>query len=109
MAKVGLAVNLPFVWKLRMNGRIAISAFAGILACVCQACSRPRNNLAASARLEIREEQVQFCNGSVTLAGTLFLPAGQGRHPAVVLFHGSGPEARTPRWHTGLPNRVSRL
>ena len=77
-----------------MNGRIVISAFVGILAYVCQACSQPRNHLAASARLDIREEQVQFRNGSVTLAGTLFLPAGQGRHPAVVLFHGSGSEAR---------------
>jgi len=37
---------------------------------------------------------VQFRNGSITLGGTLFLPAGEGRHPAVVLFHGSGPEAR---------------
>jgi pimeloyl-ACP methyl ester carboxylesterase len=71
-----------------------ISAFVVILACLCQACSRPRNNLAASVPLDIREEQVQFRNRSVTLAGTLFLPAGQGKHPAVVLFHGSGSEAR---------------
>jgi len=48
----------------------------------------------ASAPTDIREEQVQFRNGSVTLAGTLLLPGGGRRHPAVVLFHGSGPEAR---------------
>ena len=28
------------------------------------------------------------------LAGTLFLPGKSGRHPAVVLFHGSGPQSR---------------
>jgi pimeloyl-ACP methyl ester carboxylesterase len=77
-----------------MNGRIVISAFVATVACVCQACSQPRNNLVASARPAVREQQVQFRNGSVTLAGTLFLPSGEGRHPAVVLFHGSGSEAR---------------
>lgn len=35
-----------------------------------------------------------FRNGEVTLAGTLFLPEDGRRHPAVVLFHGSGPEPR---------------
>jgi len=37
----------------------------------------------------------------VNLAGTLVLPEGPGAHPAVVLFHGSGPQARdlfTARW-----------
>jgi pimeloyl-ACP methyl ester carboxylesterase len=37
----------------------------------------------------------------VNLAGTLVLPGGPGAHPAVVLFHGSGPQARdlfTARW-----------
>jgi hypothetical protein len=32
-------------------------------------------------------EQVSFHNGNVTLLGTLYLPAGGGRHPAVVVFH----------------------
>ena len=51
-----------------------------------------------------REEQVRFSNGEVTLAGTLVLPAGTGNHPGVVLFHGSGPQARdlfTARWFAG--------
>jgi poly(3-hydroxybutyrate) depolymerase len=68
-----------------------ISSFLVILACVCQACSRPRNNLVASARPDIRQEQVQFRNGSITLAGALFVPVSAGQHPAVVLLHGSGP------------------
>jgi pimeloyl-ACP methyl ester carboxylesterase len=42
----------------------------------------------------IREEQVGFRNGNISLKGSLFLPAGNGVHPALVLFHGSGAEAR---------------
>jgi uncharacterized protein len=41
-----------------------------------------------------REEAVQFTSGEITLRGTLVLPAGSERRPAVVLFHGSGPQAR---------------
>jgi len=37
------------------------------------------------------EEEVVFSNQDVTLAGTLTLPRTSGRHPAVVLLHGSGP------------------
>lgn len=51
-----------------------------------------------------REEAVQFANGEVTLAGTLVLPEGTGKHPAVVLFHGSGQQYRdlfTARWFAG--------
>ena len=47
------------------------------------------------------EEAVRIANGNVTLAGTLVLPDGPQRHPAVVLFHGSGPQQRdlfTARW-----------
>ena len=45
----------------------------------------------------VRTEAVRFQNGGITLAGTLFMPDERGRHPAVVLFHGSGPEARNPQ------------
>jgi dienelactone hydrolase len=34
-------------------------------------------------------EQVTFRNGDVTLAGTLYLPAEAGPHPAIVAFHAS--------------------
>jgi pimeloyl-ACP methyl ester carboxylesterase len=47
------------------------------------------------------EGAIRFANGNITLAGTLVLPAGSARHPAVVLFHGSGPQRRdlfTARW-----------
>jgi dienelactone hydrolase len=49
----------------------------------------------------ISEEAVHFASGDVTLAGTLILPEGSQPHPAVVLFHGSGPQKRdlfTARW-----------
>lgn len=41
-----------------------------------------------------RQEEITFHNGDVTLRGTLTLPATKGRHPAIVLVHGSGPERR---------------
>ena len=41
-----------------------------------------------------RDEAVTFQNGSVTIAGTLSVPAGIGPFPAVVLLSGSGPQDR---------------
>ena len=40
------------------------------------------------------EEEVTFASGDVTLAGTLTLPDGAGRAPAVLLITGSGPQDR---------------
>jgi uncharacterized protein len=54
-----------------------------------------------SEKYALREEDVQFASGNVNLAGTLVLPEGAGAHPAVVLFHGSGPQTRdlfTAHW-----------
>jgi len=39
-------------------------------------------------------EEVVFSNRDVTLVGTLTLPRTSGRHPAVILLHGSGPVNR---------------
>ena len=47
------------------------------------------------------EEAVHFVSKGFTLAGTLILPRGTQPLPAVVLFHGSGPQTRdlpTARW-----------
>lgn len=41
-----------------------------------------------------REEAVTFSQGSVTLAGSLIIPTTKGRHPAVILTHGSGAQLR---------------
>ena len=62
---------------------------AGIVAALLLCgCSTP------AANPNVREQQVRFRNGDVMLGGTLFLPAGNKSHPAVVIFHGSGPQAR---------------
>lgn len=46
-------------------------------------------------RVEIETlEAVRFANGAVELAGTLIRPNVAGKHPAVILVHGSGPESR---------------
>lgn len=42
----------------------------------------------------VRVEQIHFTSGDATLSGSLYIPAGHGPHPAVVLFHGSGPQQR---------------
>ncbi len=39
-------------------------------------------------------EDVTFHNGSVALAGSLYVPSTPGRHPAIVFLQGSGPEIR---------------
>jgi len=42
-----------------------------------------------ASRLWTRDEEVRFAAGSVTLSGTLTLPASQPPYPALVLVHGS--------------------
>jgi uncharacterized protein len=51
------------------------------------------NGLRAS-RLSHSSEDVHFQNGKISLEGTLWLPPGGGKHPAIVLVHGSGEETR---------------
>jgi alpha-beta hydrolase superfamily lysophospholipase len=41
------------------------------------------------------EAEVFFSNGEIHLSGTLLIPASEGRHPAIVLLHGSGPSKRS--------------
>jgi hypothetical protein len=80
------------------NGRSFGAAVA--VAAVCLGCSGASSSSVPEAR-RVREAPVTFRNRDVTLAGTLFLPDSGERHPAVVLFHGSGPEARNAfmgRW-----------
>jgi len=53
----------------------------------------------------MHEEQVQFSSGSLTLVGTLTVPArSEGeRRPAVVLIHGSGPQGRDQQLPLSFP------
>jgi uncharacterized protein len=74
---------------------------AAILVLAGCAHSSPTSSEKRESRQE-QEEAVHFANGDVALAGTLVLPdASAQRHPAVILFHGSGPQTRdlfTARW-----------
>ncbi len=46
-------------------------------------------------RVEIeKREDVRFSNGGIHLAGTLINPTTRGKHPAMILVHGSGPQTR---------------
>ena len=40
------------------------------------------------------EEDLTYTNGDVSIAATLFIPDGDGPHPAVVMLHGSGDNER---------------
>ncbi len=40
------------------------------------------------------EKEVTFNSGNITLAGTLTIPKGEGKFPAVILITGSGPQNR---------------
>jgi len=45
-------------------------------------------------RLPYLEKDITFNNGPIKLAGTLTLPIKKGKHPAVILISGSGPQNR---------------
>lgn len=50
--------------------------------------------LGDAAPIPVRTETVAFRHGDVRLAGKLTLPAAKGRHPAIVLIHGSNDQDR---------------
>ena len=53
-----------------------------------------------------RQEELTFASGDVMLAGTIFVPPGNGPHPGIVFLHGSGAEGR---WASNyLAERFSR-
>lgn len=45
-------------------------------------------------KVRVKEEEIRFNNGDITLAGTLVSPPTKGPHPALVLITGSGPALR---------------
>ena len=64
-----------------------------------------RESGAVATRAPIRQEEVTFKNGDVTLAGTLLLPAAppssKAKRPALVFVHGSGAQSREMYWGLG--------
>jgi pimeloyl-ACP methyl ester carboxylesterase len=53
-----------------------------------------------------REDEVTFNSDSVRIAGTLTVPSGKGRHPAVVLIPGSGAHNRDEELFGFKPFRI---
>jgi uncharacterized protein len=89
-----LAARHQHVWQLVF----ALAFLLPLAACTQRSSTLPEKSSETRAATE---EAVHFASGKITLAGTLVLPAGSGRHPAVVLFHGSGAQQRdlfTARW-----------
>lgn len=85
--------------------RCLIAASLLVAALSLTGCSRDgptqASQAAAATASAVNEERVRITNGDVMLAGTLLLPEGRQPRPAVVLFHGSGPQERdlrTARW-----------
>ena len=66
---------------------------------------KDRQSGAYATRVPIRQEEVTFKNGDVTLAGTLLLPAAtpssKVKRPALVFVHGGGPQLRDIMWGLG--------
>lgn len=54
----------------------------------------PNGKSRTGTRVAIREEDIAFSNGDVTLSGSLVLPPTAGPYPAVIFVHGSGAATR---------------
>ena len=62
---------------------------------------KDRQSGASAVRSNIRQEEVTFKNGDVTLSGTLLLPPAKGKRPALIFVHGSGAQSREMYWGLG--------
>jgi len=94
---MGERISSRIAPRQRMCARVAMLSVIAAAGCA-------RTPEAQAERPGLREQAVRFANGAVTLAGTLVVPEGSGKHPAVVLFHGSGPQERDlvmARWFAG--------
>lgn len=58
------------------------------------------------AQAQVKSEAVTFKNDSVTLKGTLYLPAGKGVHPAIVVFHSASGGTRNYPFYEHLTRDV---
>lgn len=101
LALVARRAQLGNPWCLVCCQRwlIAPALLAACFSACTQHATKPTG--ASLEKLAITEEAIAFASEHITLAGTLFLPASPEKHPAVVLFHGSGPQSRdlfTARW-----------
>lgn len=56
--------------------------------------NKPKEDEKNKPSTSFKEEEIKFNNGDITLSGTLTLPLKDGKHPAVILITGSGPQNR---------------
>jgi pimeloyl-ACP methyl ester carboxylesterase len=91
----GPALLVPYPTEQTLTFQMSGGQVAGVV-------RKPASGaIERAVRLNVREEQVQFHNGDVTLAGTLLLPPAGTRHPALVFAHGSGATPREWFWGFG--------
>nr|NIP17576.1 hypothetical protein [Xanthomonadales bacterium]NIX12366.1 hypothetical protein [Xanthomonadales bacterium] len=64
----------------------------------------PGRRMTGVALSELEYSEVEFRNQAqgIDLAGLLFVPDGEGPHPAAVLIHGSGTSNRGNGWYSTL-------
>lgn len=86
---VTAAPRMPKRWTLG-----PIGAFVAASALGCASAGTASTTATGPAGAAPTELPVMFNNGPVVLRGTLFMPAGAFRHPAVVIAHGLGAEGR---------------
>ncbi|HVP40180.1 MAG TPA: alpha/beta hydrolase, partial [Candidatus Saccharimonadales bacterium] len=86
-----------------MSGSYTQGPFQGTFRLVRTGAAAP---LPPAEPVPYREEEVTFHDGEVALAGTLTLPPGPGRHPAVVMVTGSGPQNRDEEIFSFKPFRL---
>jgi pimeloyl-ACP methyl ester carboxylesterase len=83
-AAVSTAIESRIAFERDSNGRIRSLTW-----------ERDGASARAARRVEIeKREDVGFSSGNIRLAGTLIGPNTRGRHPAIILVHGSGAENR---------------
>jgi hypothetical protein len=87
---IGLA---PEQQLIQFAGRLQADSVAGRLRIAYAEFSLVLHRLQLATQ-PYRVEDVQFANGDVVLAGSLYLPMGPGRFPVLLFTHGSGDRTR---------------
>ncbi len=67
-----------------------------------------RSALAQTTAPSVIEEPLRIESGEVTLGATLFLPEGDGPHPAIIFTHGAEPASRNMAGYRRWANRYVR-
>jgi uncharacterized protein len=101
----GLAVFDGRIGKDSVNGVFTQAGFAGTFRLERGKDVRT-SPPAAVVPPPYREEEVSFKSGDLGVAGTLTVPSGKGRHPAVILITGSGAHNRDEELMGFKPFRI---